>query len=165
MLLKRLAIPLAVGVVVVAIAIIVILAGTKGSHLQLDIRIIKARTGALDENSSAAVLDFRVHDTSDVPFMVGEVQVQAIRPDGTEMDGQVISRADLNSLLQYNRFLGNQYNPVLIIRDRIRPQEEFDRMVAARFDLAQKDLDACRALRLRLEDADGAWFEGDYKLH
>lgn len=164
MLLKRLAIPLAIGLAIVAIVVVVILAGTKNSHLQLEMRVIKARTGALDDNSSAAVMDFRINDPSDVPFVVGQVQVKTIRPDGSELDGQVISRADINLLLQYNRFLGNQYNPVLVIRDRVKPHEMFDRMVAARFDLSQKDLDASRALRLRVQDVDGAWFETDYKL-
>ncbi|HZU29022.1 MAG TPA: hypothetical protein VFA04_26085 [Bryobacteraceae bacterium] len=165
MLLKRLAIPLAVGVVIVAVVLVIILAGTKSNHLELNLRIMKARTGALDENSSAAVLDFRVHNTSDVPFMVGQVEVDAIRPDGSVKQGQVISRQDINLVLQYNRFLGNQYNPVLVMRDRVKPHEEFDRMVAARFDLSQNDLEASKALRLRIQDADGAWFESDYKLH
>jgi len=164
-LLKRLAIPLAIGVVVVAIAVIVILAGTKNNHLQLDTRVIKVRTGALDENSSAAILDFRVTDNSDIPFMVGSVDVKLVKADGSEIDGQVISSADIKLLLQYNRFLGEQYNPVMIVRDKIAPHATLDRMVAARFDLAQKDLDAARTIRLILHDVDGPDFTTDYKLH
>ena len=164
MLLKRLAIPLVIGVAVVAIVIVIVLAGTKGGHLDLDIRIIKARTGALDENSSAAVLDFRVHNISDVPFVVGQVQVNLIRADGSTTEGEVISRQDINILLQFNRFLGNQYNPVLTLRDQVKPHDMFDRMVAVRFDVPQSVLDSSRALRLRIQDVDGAWFESDYKL-
>ena len=165
MLLKRLAIPLVIGVAIVVVALIVILAGTKNNHLQLNTRVIKARTGALDENSSAAILDFRVTDDSDIPFMVGEVEAKLVKADGSEIEGQVISSADIKLLLQYNRFLGDQYNPVLIVRDRIAPHATLDRMVAVRFDVPQKQLEASRAIRLTLHDVDGPEFTTEYKLH
>lgn len=164
MLVKRLAIPLVIGLAVVAIAIVVILAGTKSGHLQLDTRIIKARTGALDENSSAAILDFRVTNSSDVRCVVGQVEVNLMRADGSTVEGQVISRQDINLLLQYNRFFGNQYNPVLTLRDEVKPHSTLDRMVAVRFDVPQNVLDSSRSLQLRIEDVDGAWFEASYKL-
>jgi len=163
-LVKRLAIPLVIGLGLVAIVVVIILAGTKSSHLQLDMRVIKARTGALDENSSAAVLDFRVNNPSDVRLVVGQVQVNLIRPGGSTTEGQIISRQDINILLQYNRFLGSQYNQVLTLRDQVKPHDMFDRMVAVRFDVPQKDVDASRALQLRIQDVDGAWFEANYNL-
>ena len=66
--------------------------------------------------------------------------------------------------VEYNRFLGSQYNQVLTLRDQVKPHDMFDRMVAVRFDVPQKDLDASRAIQLRIQDVDGAWFGANYNL-
>ncbi len=57
---KRLLIFFGVGLVAIAIAVVVILSGNKGSHLELQGKIMKVRTGALGEGNSIAVMDFRV---------------------------------------------------------------------------------------------------------
>ena len=67
---KQLLIFFGIGVVAVAIAVVVILTGNKGSHLQLEGKILKVRTGALGEGNSIAVMDFRVENPSDLPFVV-----------------------------------------------------------------------------------------------
>src|SRR5579864_9537098 len=95
-----------VGVLIVAIALGVILYGNKGSHLELKGEIIKIRTGAIDEHNSAAVLDFRVENISDVPFVVREVKVTAEQPGGDKPEGISISKSDFKQLLEFNKFLG-----------------------------------------------------------
>src|SRR5205807_3313868 len=72
---KRLLLLLGVGVVVIGGAIVVVLSGTKGSHLELQGQVLKARTGGLSDTDSVAVLDFRIKNTSDIPFVVRQVKV------------------------------------------------------------------------------------------
>ena len=71
-----------VGVVAIVIAVVAVLSTTKGSHLELKGQIMKIRTGALSDEDSIAVLDFRVENPSDVPFVVRQVEVSLEKPDG-----------------------------------------------------------------------------------
>jgi hypothetical protein len=156
---KQLAIFVGIGVVVVAIALVFIVYGNKGSHLELKGSIIKMRTGAIDENISAAVIDFRVENVSDIPFVVRNVYVTAEQANGSNTEGELISKRDVNQLLTYNKFLGKQYNEGLSTRDKIAPHQQIDRMVAVRFDIPQKALEASKQIRLKIEDMDGPTFE------
>jgi hypothetical protein len=153
-----------VGVVAVALAVVAILSYTKGSHLVLQGKIIKVRTGALSDSDSIAVLDFRVENPSDVPFVVREVAVTVEKPDGSTIDGVNVSKDDLKRLFQYNRFLGDQYNDSLTIKDKVPPHTTVDRMVATRFDLKNHDLEAAKAIHLSIQDLDGPLFETSRSL-
>ena len=161
---RTLALFVGVGVLVVAAALVIILYGNKGSHLELKGEIMKIRTGAIDENSSAAVLDFRVQDIADVPFVVREVKITAEQPNGDKAEGILISKADFKQLLDFNRFLGRQFNDGLAIRDRIEPHQTIDRMVAARFEIPQSKLDSARQVHLWIQDMDGPEFETVKKM-
>jgi hypothetical protein len=148
-----------VGVVAIAIALVAIFAGTKGSHLELKGKIMKIRTGALSDQDSIAVLDFRVENPSDVPFVVRQVEVSLDEKDGSMAEGANIAKDDLKGLFQYNRFLGDQLNDALTIKDTIPPHTTVDRMVASRFDVTNRDLEASKAIHLSIQDVDGPLFE------
>jgi hypothetical protein len=156
---KNLAIFVGVGVVVVAIALGVILYGTKGSHLEIKSEIMKIRTGVIDEHNVAAVLDLRLENLSDVPFVVREVTVTAEQPNGEKVDGNIISKSDFKQLLEYNKFLGKQFNEGLSARDKVPPHQKVDRMIAVRFEIPQADLEKAKQIRLWIQDMDGAEFE------
>ncbi len=47
----------------------------------------------------------------------------------------MVAKGDLKQLFQYNRFLGDQYNDSLTIKDQIAPHATVDRMLAARFEV------------------------------
>jgi hypothetical protein len=157
---KQLLIFFAIGVVVVGAAVFIAVTGNKGAHLQLQGKILKIRTGALGEgNNSIAVLDFRVENPSDVPFVIGNVEMSLEPKSGDSVDGVTVSKGDLKQLFQYNKFLGDQYNDGLGIRDTIAPHSMMDRMVAAHFEVSAKDLDAAKAVHLKLSDVDGPSWE------
>ena len=156
---KNLAIFVGVGVVVVAIALGVILYGTKGSHLEMKVEIVKIRTGVIDEHNVAAVLDIRLENLSDVPFVVREVTVTAEQPNGEKVEGNIISKSDFKQLLEYNKFLGKQFNEGLAVKDKIPPHQKVDRMIAVRFEIPQADLEKAKQIRLWIQDMDGAEFE------
>ncbi len=149
----------AVGIIAIGSAVFWVVYSHKGAHLELKGQILKVRTGALSDNDSIAVLDLRVENISDVPFVVRQVEVTLDKQDGSTADAQIISKSDLKQLFRYNRFLGDQYNDALIIKDKIAPHETTDRMVAARFDIPSKELDAAKKIHLSIQDMDGPLFE------
>ena len=156
---KRFFIFFGVGVVAVALAVIAILTYTKGSHLVLQGQILKIRTGALSDADSVAVLDFRVTNPSDLPFVVRLVEVSLEQPDGNMVQGNNVVKEDLKQLFQYNRFLGERYNDGLAIKDTIPPHSTVDRMLAVRFDIKNHDLESAKAIHLSIQDMDGPLFE------
>jgi hypothetical protein len=156
---KRFAIFFGVGVVVIAAAIFMVLTSTKGSHLVLNGKILKIRTGALSGEDSIAVLDLRLENPSDVPFIVRQVEVTLEKKDGGMAEGLVVSRGDLKQLFKFNRFLGDQYNDALTIKDQVAPHATIDRMVAARFEVKNQDLENAKAIHVSIQDMDGPLFE------
>ena len=156
---KQFLIVFGIGLLLVAGAVFGILYSTKGAHLELAGKIMKIRTGALSEEDSIAVIDVRLENPSDVPFVVRQVEVTLDKQDGTTATGAVISKADLKQLFQYNRFLGDQYNDGLAIKDKIAPHTTVDRMVAARFDLPNKQLGSAKTIHFSVQDMDGPLFE------
>lgn len=156
---KRFLIFFGVGVAVIAMAIFAIFSGTKGSHLELKGKIMKIRTGALSDQDSIAVLDFRVENPSNVPFVVRQVEVSLEEKDGSMAEGANVAKDDLKALFQYNRFLGDKLNDALTIKDTIPPHATVDRMVASRFDVKNRDLEASKAIHLSIQDVDGPLFE------
>ncbi len=161
---KRFLIFFGVGVVAVALAVAGILQYTKGAHLVLQGKIIKVRTGALGDTDSIAVLDFRVENPSDLPFVVRQVEVSVEQPDGNMLTGNNITKSDLKQLFQYNRFLGDQYNDGLAIKDKIPAHTTVDRMVAVRFEIKNHDLESAKAIHLSIQDLDGPLFETSRSL-
>ncbi len=160
----RLLIFVAVGVVVIGAAIFGVLSSTKGSHLELKGQILKIRTGALDDEHSVAVLDMRLENPTDVPFVVRQVEVTLEKQEGGTADGAVVSKADLDRLFKYNRFLGSRYNDAMSIRDKIPPHGAIDRMVAVQFEVPNAQLENGKAIRLSIQDMDGAQFETSKKI-
>lgn len=162
---KRLLIFFSIGVVAVAIAVVVILTANKGAHLQLVGKIIKVRTGALGEGNSIAVMDFRVENPSDKPFVVRTVDIALEQKDGSMLDGVTVSKSDLKQVFQYNRFLGDQYNDGLGLQDTIAPHSMVDRMVAAHFEVSNDDLEKAKAVHLSIQDVDGPLWETSQSIH
>ena len=162
---KRLLIFFGIGVVAVAIAVGLIVTGNKGAHLQLQGKILKVRTGALGEGNSIAVMDFRVENPSDKPFVVRVVDIALEQKNGEMLDGVTVSKADLKQLFQYNRFLGDQYNDGLGLQDTIAPHSMVDRMVAARFEVSNDDLVKAKAVHLSIQDVDGPLWETSQSIH
>jgi hypothetical protein len=162
---KRLLIFFGVGLVAVLIAVVVILTTNKGAHLQLQGKILKVRTGALGEGNSIAVMDFRVENPSDKPFVVRIVEITLEKKDGAMEEGVTVSKSDLKQLFQYNRFLGDKYNDGLGLQDAIAPHSTVDRMVAAHFEVSNEDLEKAKAVHLSIQDVDGPLWETTASIH
>ena len=156
---KNFLIALAVGLVVVGVLLFGGLFTTRNAHVNLDGKILKVRTMPTDEKNSIVVVDFRVTNDSSVPFMAKEAFIYVTGPDGKEVEGQTVARRDMDRVFEYYKMLGPKYNEALIIKDRVKPGEKMDRMVAASFELPETDVRNRKALKLRLVDIDGPTYD------
>jgi hypothetical protein len=156
---KQFLIFLGVGLAVVALGLAGTFWMTRGSHLTLTGAILKVRTMPADEKSSVAVIDFRVTNDSDVPFVTEDATLTVTGPDGKEFEGETVARSDMDRIFEDYKLIGPKFNPILIIRDRIAGGQTMDRMVAARFEAPESTVQNRKNLVLHLHDIDGATFD------
>ncbi len=146
---------LGIGLVIVAIVVAWIVYNQRGAHVELRGSVQKVRTLALDENSAAAIIDFRFRNPSDYPFVVRSVEVTMTDPSGKANEGSVISEVDATNLFQYFPALGQKFNPCLVLRTKIKARESMDRMLAVRFEVPEKVLQQRKSLRIHIVELDG----------
>lgn len=152
---KNLLTAFGIGIAVIAIAVAAILFLNRGARIGLTGQILKVRTAPLDEASSVAVLDFRIHNPASNTFVVRTVTVVMEDPDGKQYGGATVSETDAKTLFQFVPLLGQKFNPTLLMKDKIPPGTTEDRMVAVRFEAPEARLDARKRFLLRIEDVDG----------
>jgi hypothetical protein len=148
---------LVAGLAVVGGLIFTMLTATQGSHLRLEGKILKVRVLALPGSSaSIAILDFRVTNPSNVPFVVNSVTLHLEPAKGDAADGTTISKNDIENIFLYQKLLGPKYNDTLSLQDRIAPHKTADLMAGARFEVPESAVNSRKSIRVRIEDVDGA---------
>jgi hypothetical protein len=145
----------AIGLVLVGAAVWGVLTMQKGAHLVPQGSILKVRTQKLDEKASAMVIDFRLSNNSEYPMVIRQAEVTIQTADGNTVTGMPISASDVKTLFQYHPILGDQYNEVMRLRDRVPPKQSVDRMIAVQFNLSEQDVEARKKVTVRLEDITG----------
>lgn len=152
---KQFWILLAAGLAIVAAGLGLLLVGTKGNHLELTGAILHTRVLALNPKASIVIVDFRAKNPSDIPFVVKSVAIMLDPGKGETLEGQSVSKPDVENLFKYEKLLGPKFNDVLSIRDKIAPHQSVDRMAGARFELSESAIDARKSIVVRIEDLDG----------
>jgi len=148
---------LAAGLAVVGALLFILLSTTTGAHLRLEGKILKVRVLPVNGGQSSIVLvDFRVTNPSDVPFVVSSVKLRLDPASGDALDGAQASKPDLQDIFQYAKVIGPKYNDVLSLQDRVAPHQTVDRMTGARFDVPEAAVNSRKLIRLQIEDVDGA---------
>jgi hypothetical protein len=150
---------LVLGLIGLALGVTVMYRATAPNRLELTGQILKVRTVALSRKATLAVVDFRLLDSTNVPFVVKSVEMKLETASGEKLDGTPVAKPDVEALFNYNKLLGPKFNPVLSIKDKIKAGERADRMTAARFELSDADAAERRAIHLRIEELDGVVFE------
>jgi hypothetical protein len=150
---QRLAKPFALGLALVVIVVGAVLFFKRG--IEPIGAILKVRTQALDESSSIAVIDFRVENSSDTGLVIRNVGVSLEAKDGKKYTGAAVSEVDAQTLFKYYPVLGQKFNDTLRVRDKIAAGQKVDRMIAARFEVAESQLTGRKRLTVRVEDVDG----------
>ena len=152
---KQFWILLLAGLAVVGAGVGILMVGTKGNHLELTGAILHTRVLALNPKASIVIVDFRVKNPTDVPFVARSVSILLDTGTGEALEGQGVSKVDVDNLFKYEKLLGPKFNEVLSIRDKIAPHQSLDRMAGARFELSDSAVDARKSIRVRMEDLDG----------
>jgi hypothetical protein len=152
---KQFWILLVAGLAIVGAGVGMLLVGTKGNHLELTGAVLHTRVLALNPKASIVIVDFRVKNSTDVPFVARSVTILLDPASGETLEGQSVSKPDVENLFKYEKLLGPKFNEVLTIRDKIAPHQRLDRMAGARFELADSAVDARKSIRVRIEDLDG----------
>jgi hypothetical protein len=156
---KTLAITFAIGIVVIAVAVGGVFYMQRGAHMALPGKVLKVRTAPLDENSSIAVIDFRVTNPADYNFMTKSVTVVLEDASGNQTEGQTSSELDAQRVFSGIPLLGEKYNDSLKERDKIPPHATMDRMVAARFEVPESKLTSRKRFLVRILEVDGVTSE------
>jgi hypothetical protein len=148
-----------IGLAIIALAVGGIFFMQRGDKIDLPGKILKVRTAALDDDSSIAVLDFRITNPSDVLFEVRTVTVEMEDAAGKNYLGSSVGEADAKRLFEGLPVLGQKFNNTLLMRERIGSHASQDRMIAARFQAPLAMLEARKRFVLRIEEVDGKSFE------
>ncbi len=156
---KNFLIAFGIGIVCIAMAAMWVVHINRGAYIDLPGKVLKVRTAPLDEASAVAVLDFRVSNPADYPFVVRKVTVAMEDSAGNESEGATVSEVDARQLFQVIPLLGQKFNDTLLMRDSIPPHTSWDRMVAARFEVPESKLEARKRLVVRIEEVDGKVFD------
>jgi hypothetical protein len=156
---KNFLIAFGIGVVCIALAALWVVHMQRGAYIDLPGKVLKVRIAPLDEESSVAVVDFRVSNPADYPFVIRKVTMALEDSAGNESEGQTVSEVDARQLFQVIPLLGQKFNDTLLMRDSIPPHTSWDRMVAARFEVPESKIEARKRLVVRIEEVDGKVFD------
>lgn len=148
-----------IGLAIIALAVGGIFLMQRGDRIELPGKILKVRTAPLDEESSIAVIDFRITNPSNILFEVRTVTVETEDNQGKSYLGQSVSEMDARRLFDAVPVLGPKFNPTLIMRERLGSHGSADRMIAARFQVPLAMLDGRKRFVVRVEEVDGKTFE------
>jgi hypothetical protein len=156
---KNFLVAFGIGLAIIALAVGGIFFMQRGDRMELPGKILKVRTAPLDDDSSIAVLDFRITNPSNILFEVRTVTVEMDDNQGRSYLGQPVSEVDAIRLFEGLPVLGQKFNPTLIMRERLGSHRSADRMIAARFQAPMALLDGRKRFVVRIEEVDGKSFE------
>ena len=109
----------AIGIGAIAIIVTGVLYMQRGARVGLTGNYLKVRTAPLDDNSSVAVVDFRINNPSNVRFVVRTVTPVMDDPDGNMYEGRTVAEIDARRLFEYLPLLGQKFNDTLVMNDNI----------------------------------------------
>jgi hypothetical protein len=149
----------AIGLAVVAAIIGSGLLATRKNRLELTGQILKVRSYQISDDNTVAAIDFRVTNPSTQEFQVKEVGVHLETADGKILDAGNFTEMEAASLFDYYKVLGVKYNPTLVIKEKIEPNETKDRMIAVKFDAPDAVIQKRKGIRIVITDVDGVQTE------
>ena len=152
---KNFLVAFAIGVGLIAVVVSGVLYMQRGARVGLTGNFLKVRTAPLDENSSVAIIDFRINNPSNVRFVVRHVTLVLDDPDGNKYDGRTVAETDAKRLFEVIPLLGEKFNETLLMNDTVQAHATTDKMVAVRFDAPESRLEKRLRFILKIEDVDG----------
>jgi len=152
---KRLLLFVALGVAIVGLVLFLSVEGTKGQRIRLDGKILKVRTVALDETHTLVIVDFRVTNPSDFPFVFRDANVVVEDAKGGTPEVIPVAKRDMERVFEFQKLAGPKFNDMVAIKDQIKSHATVDRMVAASVALPEADVEARKSLKVHFVELDG----------
>lgn len=143
------------GLLAVGLALFLILAENKGSYLVLEGRILQTRVIPFDENSCGVLVDFRITNPADFPYVVEGGTLELDLQDGAKPETAAVAASNVDTMLRYDPSAGVRSNEILMPRSRLNPKQTVDRALGFRVDASAEQVRNRTALRLVIEEADG----------
>jgi hypothetical protein len=146
------------GLLIIGGAIWVVFLRQAGAHIEPKGSILKVRTIKLDDKDSAAVVEVRLSNDADYQLVARNIEASAVTGQG-EVAGNVVAEVDVKSLYQIYPVLGEQFNPVMKVRDKVAPHASIDREICLQFTIPVEELDQRKDFIVRIQDITGPTLE------
>ena len=98
---KNFLIAIGIGIVCITIAVAGILYMQRGARVGVSGEFLKVRTAPVDENSTIVVVDFRVKNPSDYPFVARAVTLICQDPSGSPTEGITAPELDAKHIFDW----------------------------------------------------------------
>ena len=148
----------ALGIVVLAVAVVAVLYKTKDNRVRVEGQILKVRSHQPDSERTIALVDFRLHNASADSLVVQEVEV-FLDEQSASTPAVLFAESDLRRTLPYYPTLGEKHTSGLLRRDRIPSGESTDRSLGFSVPLTDDRFSQRKAVRIVIHDVDGATAE------
>ncbi len=152
---KRLLLFIALGLAILGAILFLTVEGTKGQRIRLEGKILKVRTVTLDEGHTLVIVDFRVTNPSDFPFVFRDAGVLVEAANGTMPEILPIAKRDMDRVFEFQKLAGPKFNDMVAIKDQIKARATVDRMVAASVALPESEVEARKSLKVHFIELDG----------
>jgi hypothetical protein len=146
---------LGIGMIVAGAFVVLVLYQQKGARLVLAGEITNVRTLGMDEKSSVALVDFKLTNQSQFPFVVGSTAMSMVDGNGETRDGSMVSDGHTKDLFEAFPVLGKKIGGGLATREKMAPGEARAVTLAARFEIPKGDADARKSIKVTVTEIDG----------
>ncbi|HEY4363651.1 MAG TPA: hypothetical protein VGN17_21980 [Bryobacteraceae bacterium] len=150
----------AVALAIVGVAVSFVWFGNVSSHLVLKGTILTVRAVDTSDGGSIGVVDFRLKNPTNVPFVVKQVELTVDPASGDAPKSFLISKSDVGAVFEVHPDIGPKFHDVLSLQDKIGPNQTTDWMISAKFEIPAAVIKNRKAIHLHIEDVDGT--EADF---
>jgi hypothetical protein len=149
---------LAIGAVVVAVAVGAIMFLQRGAHIDLPGGMTKVRTVSTGENDALALIDLKIANPSSYKFVVRNVTVVLEKKTGEQFPQEIVSRSDSERLFNSLPDSG-PYHPPLYTNATLQPGATGVYTLVAQFNAPEKILQDRKQFLVQIDEIDGKSFE------
>jgi len=147
-----------IGLIAVAVAVGAIVFFNRGSHMDLPGQMARIRTVSTGDNDALALIDLRIANPSNYPFVVRNVTVTLEKKSGEQFPREIISRADTQRMFDALPDSG-PYHPPLYTNAVVAPGATAVYTLAAQFSAPERMLQERKRFVVQIDEIDGKSFE------
>lgn len=133
--------------------ILVVMFFTGDNQTRLEGEVTEVRTIANSDDSSIALVNFRIENITNRPFVGYQREVEMIDAEGRTRHGLLVQEFDLQQLFKYYaQQLGGMKDEPFSAQKTVEAGDERGFLIGARFETTEAELKARQDLIIRLTD-------------